>query len=406
MKKKVLAIVMAAILAIALGVNGIGTVYADYNADDIPQDWANYVSVTGEVTGIEELTDGYGMTFGYRIRLAVGESHVDFNTTANTLLIGEFPGVGDTMTGFFNANHPMIMIYPPQYSAVVIVNNYDTSVFVDRFYYVDTEGEEREMLSADGLRRLNVSNPETVKESQGGQIVDETWDLNGRLLVVLYDVASRSLPPLIFAPTMIIVMYETAVHPGPELIDWDLIGWEDIDWEDIDWDEIIDLGDDDFFGITPPIGDISDWNLWEEDTSEPIAIYEPLPIAETSYPIVVNGVGLPGVDFHVDPNCDLGWPTHAPLRQVLEQLDPDATLLWNRAAQQVTIYAPYSTITLQIGSPVVHINNWEPLLLDTAPILVDGRTHVPLQFFRAVMGMNNAYFSAGTISINNFEAMQ
>ncbi|MCL2203648.1 MAG: copper amine oxidase N-terminal domain-containing protein [Defluviitaleaceae bacterium] len=357
--KKVAAILLAAV-AVLVMVTGVSAFGADAGGV-INANGPNYGSVTGEVLSVEE------SGFGYRIRVAAGESHADFNVTHATFIKGDFPQVGDTLTGFFDMNRPMITIYPPQYPAVVLVNTDGDLpfVFVDRFH--TAEGTD-ELISADGSRRLNVSHPDTVIRSQDGQDATD-WALDGRLLVVVYDVSSRSMPPFIFAPKEIIVMYETAIHPGPAEIDWEM------DWE----------SDDGY--PSPPVGEISDLEDIEYDNGNEVLFHD----------IVVNGVGLPGETFHAEGTQ---FPTHVPIRAVAQAIDPDMTVGWSSG--QVTLEGAWGHISFRAGEAEI-IANGETITLNQPTVNVNGRVQVPLSFFRYVAGMNNAYSIGGTVFIDNFE---
>jgi hypothetical protein len=333
--KKIIALVITCALLLPIATTFFAY-SADGNAEYYLQERPNYSYVTGEVKSVEPNGNGYGL----RIRIAVGESSADLNVSDATFVLGEFPKTGDTIKAFYDANRPMIMIYPPQYTAVVIVNGEHENVFVDRFY--STYNDE-ELLSADGSRRLNVSNPETTIVSQGGQEAKE-WDLNGRLLAVVYDTASRSLPPLVFAPQKIVVMYEIAVHPGPEPIDWE---------------------------------------------------------SEAFHDIVVNGVGLPDVTFHSAGNAM--FPTHVPLRAVARAFEPEMVIAWNNGT--VTLNGVWGNINFRTGTSFVN-RNGERINLTQEILNIDGRVHVPLAFFREVAGIRNAYSIGGTVFIDNFEPME
>jgi hypothetical protein len=352
--KKITALALAVVLVLAAAANVWGRAN-EGNGDETRRDWPNFGSVTGMVTGIYD-------EYGYRIRIEAGQAVTDFNVVDSTFILGEKPKVGDTITGFYDANRPIIMIYPTQYTAVVIVNGGDYgNVFVDRFHTHASDNDE--MLSADGRLRLNPANPDTKIVSQGGQ--DATgWDLDGRLLVVAYDLATRSIPPLAFAPEKIIVMYETAVHPGPAYIG-------------------DDYGDG-FMGIVPPIGDISDMDLYWNDA------------------VVVEGVVLPGVGLHTEGRSV--FPTHVPLRAVAEHLDPEVVLLWDNG--RAVIHSElWGDISFRVGSSVVTVNG-RTVLLSQPTVLVGGRTMVPFGFFKDALGMNNAYFEGGVVFIDSFEKVR
>jgi len=84
---------------------------------EIPEAIDGYLSITGVIVSIEETEDG--------ITFEIIDEHDNpaylITTNADTemvyhWLIRRAVGVGDTVTGWYNANMPMIMIWPPQYN--------------------------------------------------------------------------------------------------------------------------------------------------------------------------------------------------------------------------------------------------------------------------------------------------
>lgn len=113
--------------------------------------------------------------------------------------------VGSTITGYFNANAFMIMIYPPQYCAeVVVVENQEQNVKVDIF--------DKDLVSADNSLELNIS-PETEIVSQDGNAFK--GELANRKLVVKYSTSTRSIPAQT-NPEKIVVLSEKENPPMQE----------------------------------------------------------------------------------------------------------------------------------------------------------------------------------------------
>jgi hypothetical protein len=146
------------------------------------------------------------------------------------------------------------------------------------------------------------------------------------------------------------------VHPGPEPI-W---GWE---WE---------------AGLP-------------ENGRDPATEY-------TFYDIVINGVGLPGETF---ASSDGYFPTHVPIRAVAESLG--ITVDW--VAPYVVLSGAWGDIHFRTGSHDFFVNGQTVTLSSTAFSRND-RVQVPLEFFRAIAGFNNAYSEGGTVFIDNFERME
>ena len=118
--------------------------------------------------------------------------------------------------------------------------------------------------------------------------------------------------------------------------------------------------------------------------------------------VFVNGVAVPGA-FPMSINLENPYaPTHVVLMEILNVLGAPV----NVADGVVTVEGLRGTIVFEIGSED-YVVNGEVVTLDNLPsFVVDGTIYVPIRFFRDVFGMNNAYFSGGTVSINNDERME
>ncbi|MBY0223395.1 MULTISPECIES: hypothetical protein [Sporosarcina] len=92
--------------------------------------------------------------------------------------------IGDQVTGFYDANAPAPLIYPPQFRALVMSRDSPyQNVKVDYF--------NRRLESSDGTLRLNLS-PQTQIILQNGQSFN--GDIGGRDLIVVYGASTRSIP--------------------------------------------------------------------------------------------------------------------------------------------------------------------------------------------------------------------
>ena len=250
--------------------------------------------------------------------------------------------VGSEVTGYFRANAPMPLIYPPQYNVSVIAVDLDeaTIIKVDRF--------DENLLSQDQSLLLNITD-ETQIITQGGQPLEEA-DLANRKLIVFYDVSTRSMPAITI-PNKIVVMYEIAVHPIATLDEEDLFNLDDM-----------------------MVFDVSTWDI----------IVEGQVIEARAFTNEEGGVMVP-------------------LRVIAEALGFEITWEWSAVERKVMLDGD---ISLSIGS-TTYFNQGTALELPFAPELVQGTTtYVPLQFFRIVAGMNNAYAFEGQIVIDNEEVME
>jgi hypothetical protein len=92
--------------------------------------------------------------------------------------------VGDQVTGYYDGNAPALLIYPPQYQALVMVKNSPyQNVKVDYF--------NSELVSSDGQLRLNIS-PNTQMVLTNGQLFSK--NPANRDLIVIYGPTTKSIP--------------------------------------------------------------------------------------------------------------------------------------------------------------------------------------------------------------------
>jgi len=102
--------------------------------------------------------------------------------------------VGDFVTGYYNGNAPAILIYPPQYPALVVVK-YNPYQNVKADYF------NSHFISSDGQLKLNIA-PYTKIMLKNGQPF--TGNPANRNLIAFYGVSTRSIPAQT-TPTKIVV---------------------------------------------------------------------------------------------------------------------------------------------------------------------------------------------------------
>lgn len=123
-------------------------------------------------------------------------STVNFVISPTTYFLGHvMVSIGDRVTGFYDVNVPVILIYPPQYQALIIEkDNAYQNVKVDYF--------DSQLVSSDGHLQLNISNYTPILLPN-----DQTFTLNpaNRNLHVVYGPTTMSIPAQT-TPYKIIVM--------------------------------------------------------------------------------------------------------------------------------------------------------------------------------------------------------
>ncbi|MDW7671506.1 MAG: copper amine oxidase N-terminal domain-containing protein [Bacillota bacterium] len=276
-----------------------------------------------------------------------------FTVTETTVFFtDERPVVGDTVTGFYDRNAPIKMIYPPQYTAAALgVETGDTNLFVGHFDndLVDT-----------GNRLMLIIVEETLVQLPNGEVFEGS--LKNRTLAVMYGASTRSIPAQT-RPEKVIVLTEKELSGGGEAV--------------------------------PPISEVP-------VDADKGAVSE---IISGHYVPDVSGAGLV-VEHTLIDNAPAAWTTEngvimVPLKHIAEALG--CHVMWNADLQMVMLS---DSFTVTIGQDAyVDMSKEAPVTLGTAPEIREGRTFVPLHFFKEVVPLNNAYFFENQIVIDNQEPM-
>ncbi len=150
---------------------------------------AAFTPVVGIITNIEYLT-GTGnpvndctILFTLEGENPSGAFQVQLPANAYVLNLHPFQ-VGDRATFFYDPNAPMVLIYPPRYTAVAGANTpHGTTAVLDMF--------QNGLVNTDNSLKLNVAwnTPVTLANGQPFK-----GNLNGHLLLALYGMSTRSIP--------------------------------------------------------------------------------------------------------------------------------------------------------------------------------------------------------------------
>ncbi len=149
----------------------------------------NFKSFQGTVTQINDFMIGQnGEGEGcYRLMTVenMGGGIVNFVISPTTYFVNqEIVNIGDSVTGYYDGNAPVPLIYPPQYQALVVAKgNHYQNVKVDFF--------DSQFLSSDGQLKLNLS-PYTIILLTNGQPFSK--NPANRNLIVIYGPTTRSIP--------------------------------------------------------------------------------------------------------------------------------------------------------------------------------------------------------------------
>ncbi|MHC1682680.1 MAG: hypothetical protein AB6733_07000 [Clostridiaceae bacterium] len=155
--------------------------------------WRNisikFAPVSGTVTRIEDFSisenDASAGCYKLMSLETIDGGPVNFVISPETYFVNhEMIEVGDKVTGFFNVNAPVPLIYPPQYSAIVISKDTASqNVTVDFF--------NNQLLSSDGNLKLNIA-PSTEIILRNDQPFNKC-PVN-KYLIVLYGPTTKSIP--------------------------------------------------------------------------------------------------------------------------------------------------------------------------------------------------------------------
>ncbi|HWK22144.1 hypothetical protein [Bacillus sp. J37] len=148
-----------------------------------------FSSVSGTVTLIQDYSAGSDVELNGCFKLMsllIGDGTiVNFDISPTTYFLDHvMVSIGDRVTGFYDVNVPVILIYPPQYQALIIAKDSPyQNVKVDYF--------DSQLVSSDGQLQLNISNYTPILLPN-----DQLFTLNptNRNLLVVYGPTTMSIP--------------------------------------------------------------------------------------------------------------------------------------------------------------------------------------------------------------------
>lgn len=173
--------------------------------NEIVQEHPFYYSFTGTVKDITENASGNKMVFVE----SEDEMPAYFVLTEDTYYIDDIKIEKEMeIIGFYEADKPMILIYPPQYSIGIIAEvTENLNIKADKF--------DSELLSKDKMLKLNLSddteiiweNDTVINWVKKPTVEELSTVLSNRKLVVFYDITTKSIPAQT-TPKKIIVLSE------------------------------------------------------------------------------------------------------------------------------------------------------------------------------------------------------
>ena len=149
----------------------------------------NFYSFRGIVTMISDFFtgqngEGEGCYQLMSVENEVGAT-VNFVVSPTTYFVDHaMVAVGDRVTGYYDGNAPVPLIYPPQYRALVMVKD-------SPYQNVKVSFFDRQLVSSDGQLQLNLS-PYTQIVLTNGQLFSKSPA--NRDLIVIYGPVTKSIP--------------------------------------------------------------------------------------------------------------------------------------------------------------------------------------------------------------------
>ncbi len=149
----------------------------------------NLLPFQGIVTEINDFMMGQnGEAEGCFKQMTVEDGHggiVHFIVSPTTYFVDQaIVNIGDRITGYYDGDAPVPLIYPPQYRALIIVmERSDQTIKVDYF--------NNQLVSRDGQLQVNLS-PYTPILLRNGQPFSNY--IGNRNLIVIYGPTTKSIP--------------------------------------------------------------------------------------------------------------------------------------------------------------------------------------------------------------------
>lgn len=147
----------------------------------------NFKSFRGVVTQINDFNTGQNGEGCYKLMsVDAGNGNiVNFVISPSTYFVNyEIVSIGDQITGYYDGDAPVPLIYPPQYRALVVAkeSNYQ-NVKVDFF--------DEQLVSSDGQLKINLSVYTPILLANGQPFSRYPGNRN---LIVTYGPTTRSIP--------------------------------------------------------------------------------------------------------------------------------------------------------------------------------------------------------------------
>ncbi len=154
-------------------------------------EYTNLVPIIGTILSI---TKGYNC-YSQMVSLRTENGTVNFMVGQETIIIDNKQlRKGMRIAAFYDSSQPAILIFPPQYNAVMITAlGREEQIMLNYF--------DRNLLAADRSLQLNVAGNTNIETVNGQKF---NCNIRDRVLLVYYTITTRSIPPQT-TPSRIIV---------------------------------------------------------------------------------------------------------------------------------------------------------------------------------------------------------
>ncbi len=154
-------------------------------------EYTNLVPIIGTILSI---TKGYNC-YSQMVSLRTENGTVNFMVGQEKIIIDNKQlRRGMRIAAFYDSSQPAILIFPPQYNAVMITAlGREEQIMLNYF--------DRNLLAADRSLQLNVAGNTNIETVNGQKF---NCNIRDRVLLVYYTITTRSIPPQT-TPSRIIV---------------------------------------------------------------------------------------------------------------------------------------------------------------------------------------------------------
>jgi len=315
--------------------------------------------------------------FFINVQNADGQTVV-FTVDENSVVLIDELEVGMTITGVYNANRPMTMIYPPHHNAVALAAG---NIIVDRF--------DEQFFSELANAFIVINNNTEIVFQDGMAFEGDQSELAGRKLVVIYGSVDDSSPQIKSAEK-VVILFEQAVHPTIDLEDGWYLGEDNHGiaayTPGVGW--MMETEDGYIMSGTPLAGLDS---FGEDNGSEGIGIVTPIHILS---PEEIHGFWVGMFDPENGQITVNEEAIEAPASYVNNEGFLMVPVAYIAKALDYTIVGDGADIVIgrgiifTLGEDSYYNGRMAPMELGAAPELIDGVLFVPLNFFAWVLDYN------------------